>query len=81
MCLAIPGKIEVVNGKKATVDFNGIKRQVDLSFLSDAKVNDWVLVHVGFVIQKIDEALARESYRLLSDSRKEELESELKNIP
>ncbi|MFZ1720674.1 MAG: HypC/HybG/HupF family hydrogenase formation chaperone [Candidatus Moraniibacteriota bacterium] len=80
MCLAIPGKIEVLDGRKARVDFDGVKRQVDVSFLDDAEVGDWVLVHVGFAIQTIDEEAAREAYRLLADSRKEEMERELKQL-
>lgn len=78
MCLAIPGQVESVVEKKATVNFGGVKRQVDLSFLLDTQVADWVLVHVGFAIQKVDEESARETYRLLADSRQEELEAELR---
>lgn len=78
MCLAIPGKVEAVEKKKATVDFGGIKRQVDLSFLTDTEVGEWVLVHVGFAIQKIDEESARETYRLLADSHQAEMDAELK---
>ncbi len=78
MCLAIPGKIESINEKKAVVNFNGIKRKADLSFLTDAQIGDWVLVHVGFAIQKVQEDVAHETYRLLHDSRREELDIELK---
>ena len=77
MCLAIPGKVESIDAKKAVVNFGGIRRQVDLSFLLDTEVGDWLLVHVGFAIQKIDEESARETFRLLADSRKDELEAEL----
>lgn len=78
MCLAIPGKIESIDGRTAVVDFSGIKRKADLSFLPDARTSDWVLVHVGFAIQKVQEDVARETYRLLDDSRREELENELR---
>jgi len=78
MCLAIPGKVIEVEGKKSTVDFGGIKRKVDLSFLEDTQVNDWVLVHVGFAIQEIDEDIARETFRLLAETRKHALHTELK---
>jgi len=77
MCLAIPGKIKKIEGKKATVDFDGIRRTVDLSFLQDAHQEDWVLVHVGFAIQKVEEETARETYRLLAEVNKKELEEEL----
>lgn len=78
MCLAIPGKVIAIEGTKSTVDFGGITRKVDLSFLKETKVNDWVLVHVGFAIQEIDEEIARETFRLLAESRKHELDTELK---
>lgn len=54
MCLAIPGKIISINNEMAQIDFLGIKKQANIS-LVDFKiaVNDYVLVHAGFVIQKI----------------------------
>lgn len=78
MCLAIPGKVTSIEGKKAVVDFGGVSRKVDLSFLDDTVVGDWVLVHVGFAIQRVEEDIARESYHLLAETRKEELDAELR---
>ena len=67
MCLAIPGKIIEIHDTKAKADFGGIKRDVDISLLENIKMDDYVLVHVGFAIQKIDEEIAKESYRLLDN--------------
>ncbi|PIN91550.1 HypC/HybG/HupF family hydrogenase formation chaperone [Candidatus Pacearchaeota archaeon CG10_big_fil_rev_8_21_14_0_10_32_14] len=67
MCLAIPGKIIEIKEKKAIVDFGGIKREADISFVEDLHINDFVLVHVGFAIQKVEEEVARETYRLLAE--------------
>lgn len=79
MCLAIPGKIiEIKHDKKATVDFGGVKRSVDTTFIEDPEIGEYVLVHVGCAIQKVEEAAARETYRLLAEIRKEDLEEELK---
>lgn len=78
MCLAIPGEVKSIEGKKAVVDFGGVSRKVDLSFLDDTVVGDWVLVHVGFAIQRVEEDIARESYHLLATTRGEELEAELR---
>jgi hydrogenase expression/formation protein HypC len=79
MCLAIPGQIEEVKGgKKATVNFGGVKKVVDTTFIDDPAVGDYVLVHVGCAIQKVEEAAARETYRLLAEIRKEDLAQELK---
>jgi hydrogenase expression/formation protein HypC len=53
MCLATPGKIiEVKKGKKALVDFQGLKKEIDISLVK-ASVGDWVIVHAGFAIEKI----------------------------
>ena len=68
MCLAIPGRILEVRGedemeRSGTVDFSGVRREVSLSFVPDAQIDEWVLVHVGFAISKIDEV---EAERVLS---------------
>jgi hydrogenase expression/formation protein HypC len=76
MCLAIPGKVVEISGNKASVDFGGLKRKVDLSLLQKCTVNDYVLVHVGFAIQKVDEVTAKETYRLLSEVDKEATDQE-----
>ncbi len=67
MCLAIPGKIVEINDNKAKIDYEGIKRYADISLIEGVTVGDWVLVHVGFAIQKVDEKTARETYRLLDE--------------
>ncbi len=66
MCLAYPGQIESINGEIAVVDYGGVKKEANISFIS-AKKGEWVLVHVGFAIEKVDEDRAREMYRLLSE--------------
>ncbi len=78
MCLAIPGKVIEITGDKAVADFGGLKRKVDVSLIDQCKVSDYVLVHVGFAIQKIDEPTARETYRLLSEMDKEAMNEELR---
>ena len=68
----------MISGKKATVEFGGLKRKVDISLIDKCNLNDYVLVHVGFAIQKVDEATARETYRLLSEMDKEAMEQKLR---
>lgn len=66
MCLAIPGKvIEIDDSKKnAIIDYgNGTKRKANISFL-DVSVNDYVLVHAGFAIQKVDPKEAKETLNI-----------------
>lgn len=69
MCLAVPGKIleteEREGNRIAKVQFGGITRQAFLNFVPDARVGDYVLVHVGFAISRVDEAEAVRTYRLL----------------
>jgi hydrogenase expression/formation protein HypC len=78
MCLAIPGQIiELKDDKKAVVNFGGLKKTVDTTFIEEPALNDWVLVHVGCAIQKVEEAAAHETYRLLAESRSDELKEEL----
>ncbi len=67
MCLAYPGKIEIINGEIAVVDYGGIKKKANVSFI-DGKVGEWVLVHVGFAIEKVNEGRAKGMYNLLSDN-------------
>ncbi len=59
MCLAVPGKIVSIAGEDITrtgrVNFGGIVREASLAYLQDAQVGDYVLVHVGFAISKLDE--------------------------
>jgi hydrogenase expression/formation protein HypC len=68
MCLAVPGRIIAVTDDRgvpmATVDFDGIRKEVCLAFLPDVGVGDYTLVHVGFAISHIDEAAALESLAL-----------------
>lgn len=69
MCLAIPGKIvssEVSNGIRiGRVQFGGITRETCLDFVPEASVGDYVIVHVGFAISRVDREEAERSYELL----------------
>lgn len=61
MCLAIPAKVLEVNGNVAKVDFGqGVAREVNV-MLVDAKVGEYVLVHAGYAIEKLDQKAAEES--------------------
>lgn len=68
MCLAIPSKITKIENEMAVIDVDGVQRQASLLLLSDAQVGDYVIVHAGFAIQKIDEAAARETLRFLKEA-------------
>ncbi len=68
MCLAIPSKIVEINNNMGTIDVAGVQREASLLLLEDPQVGDWVIVHAGFAIQKIDEAVAQESLRYLREA-------------
>jgi hydrogenase expression/formation protein HypC len=65
MCLAVPGRIAEIRGvdelRTARVDFGGVSRDTSLLFVPEAALGDWVLVHVGFAIACIDEAVAAQA--------------------
>jgi hydrogenase expression/formation protein HypC len=68
MCLAIPSRITKIENQMAVIDADGVRREASLLLLEDARVGDYVIVHAGFAIQKIDEQTARESLRLLREA-------------
>jgi hydrogenase expression/formation protein HypC len=70
MCLAVPGKIVTIEGsdpllRSGKVDFSGIVKQINLAYVPEAKIGDYVLVHVGFAISTIDENEARQVFDYL----------------
>ncbi len=72
MCLAVPGKIVSIEGddpilRSGRVDFSGIIKQVNLAYVPEAKVGDYVLVHVGFAINIIDEIEANQVFEYLRE--------------
>jgi hydrogenase expression/formation protein HypC len=82
MCLAIPGRIiEIVDEQTqlAKVDVAGVKRTVNVGLLDDATIGDWVLIHVGFALSKVDEAEAEATIALLQGMG-EEYEQELAEL-
>jgi hydrogenase expression/formation protein HypC len=67
MCLAIPVKVIKVEKELAEVDMAGVKREVNVRFLEEVRVGDYILVHAGFAIEKINAQEAQETLRLLKD--------------
>lgn len=71
MCLAVPGKIISIDDtaalRMAKVNFGGVGKEVCLEWLPEAKIGDYVLVHVGFALSKIDEKEAEETLRMLTE--------------
>jgi hydrogenase expression/formation protein HypC len=81
MCLAIPGKIvEIVDEEShiAKVEVGGVKRNVNIGMLDkdEARVGDYVLIHVGFAMSKVDEQQAEDTLRVLKEIGEFDLEFE-----
>jgi hydrogenase expression/formation protein HypC len=71
MCLAVPGKIlelfQEEGVRMARVEFGGVVRNACMEYLPEAAVGDYVIVHVGFAISKVDEEEAQRTYQLLAE--------------
>ncbi len=85
MCLGVPGRLEeIFQGddpifRTGKVNFGGILRDISLAGVSDAKVGDWVIVHAGFALNKLNEEEASEVFeylRQISEFGKEELKGD-----
>lgn len=66
MCLAIPAQITEIEGVRAKVTLEGNTRAADLSLVEGAAVGDWVLLHAGFAIERLDPEEAAETLKLFS---------------
>jgi len=72
MCLAIPGQIQSIAGddpitRAGKVNFGGVLREVNLAYVPDAKIGDYVLVHVGFALSIVDPAEAAQVFAYLKE--------------
>jgi len=71
MCLAVPGRVIEINNKDmlrmAKVDFAGVVREVCLDWIPEVQLNDFVVVHAGFALNKVDENEAKETLKLFHE--------------
>ena len=67
MCLAVPARIESIEGNEARVNLSGNKMRACLDLLTDVRVGDYVLLHAGYAIQKIDEEEAQKTLELIEE--------------
>lgn len=70
MCLGTPGRIVDLDGPRAQVDVGGARRLVDLTLIADQapRLGDWVLIHVGFALARLEEAEAEQTLALLHEA-------------
>ena len=67
MCIAIPSKIVKIENNIGIIDVDGVQRQASLLLLEDPEVGEYVIVHAGFAIKKIDEEAAMETLKVLRE--------------
>ena len=71
MCLAVPGRVIEIDNKEmlrmAKVDFAGVVREVCLDWVPEVQLNDFVVVHAGFALNKVDENEAKETLKLFHE--------------
>jgi hydrogenase expression/formation protein HypC len=72
MCLAVPGKIVSISGedplmRTGKIDFGGILKEVSLAYVPDVKIGDYVIVHVGFALSRVDEEEANQVFEYLRE--------------
>ena len=67
MCLAIPARVVSLRGQMATVAIGGVTREASLHLLEEVSEGDYVLIHAGFALSKVDEAEAQETLRILAE--------------
>jgi hydrogenase expression/formation protein HypC len=84
MCLGVPGKILSIEPNSTgltmgKVSFGGVAKEVCLAYTPEAQVGDYVIVHAGFALNKLDEDEAQEVFALLAEMQAEELAAELRH--
>jgi hydrogenase expression/formation protein HypC len=67
MCLAVPMRLIERSGNTGIAEVSGVRKEVRLDLLPDAKVGEYVIIHAGFAIQKLDEEEAEETLRLFRE--------------
>ena len=68
MCLAVPMKIIEINGDEGTVEIEDVRYKADLRLVEDVKKGDYVIVHAGFAIKKLDAKEAKETLKLMKEA-------------
>jgi len=84
MCLAVPGRVLSINDdqlRTGTVSFGGVTKDISLALVPDAGVGDYVIVHVGFAISKLDEEAAQRSLELLAQLDRREAKDDGREAP
>jgi len=75
MCLAVPARVVEINGDSAIVDLDGIRKETSTVLLDEVAVGDYVLIHVGFALERIDPVEAAKTLKLFDELKAMDSES------
>ncbi len=65
MCLGVPARVERIEGERAEVSYGSVRAEISVALLREVQVGDFVIVHAGFAIERVDQAEAEETLRIL----------------
>jgi hydrogenase expression/formation protein HypC len=68
MCLGIPMRVRKIEGDAAWVETDGITKKISAALMADLRLGDYVIVHAGFAIEKLNQSEAKETLRLLREA-------------
>jgi hydrogenase expression/formation protein HypC len=71
MCLALPCKVVAIDGDTATIDVSGMKKDISLALLDDVAIGDYVIVHVGYALTRLDPEEAEKTLALFAEMGRE----------
>ena len=80
MCLALPCKVVAIDGETATIDVSGMKKDISLALLDDVAVGDYVIVHVGYALTKLDPDEAEKTLALFAEMGEQALQEAAREI-
>lgn len=80
MCLALPCRIVAIDGDTATIDVSGMKKDISLALMDDAAVGDYVIVHVGYALTKLDPAEAEKTLALFAEMGEQAMQEAAREI-
>ena len=67
MCYAIPARVLEINGETAKVDYGGVLKNINICLLESLNIGDYILIHAGFAIEKLDKKSADETLQLIRE--------------
>ena len=67
MCLAIPARVLEIHDEKAIVDFGGVRKEAWITLVDNVKVGDYLIIHTGYAIQRLDKKEAEETLKLFKE--------------